>query len=93
MMKVTLPLVRNVSETLTTTKWDSLIDGAIQWKMRVKGVIRTIKGILFVTSDKNMNDLIRVIKWLQNSGVLIDEFSETAKLEMKNKKVDFSICN
>lgn len=93
MMKVTLPLVRNVSETLTTTKWDSLIDGAIQWKMRVKGVIRTIKGILFVTSDKNMNDLIRVIKWLQNSGVLIDGFSETAKLEMKNKKVDFSVCN
>ena len=91
-MKVTLPLVRNVSETLTTTKWDSLIDGAIQWKMRVKGVIRT-KGILFVTSDKNMNDLIRVIKWLQNSGVLIDGFSETAKLEMKNKKVDFSVCN
>lgn len=61
--------------------------------MRVKGVIRTIKGILFVTSDKNMNDLIRVIKWLQNSGVLIDGFSETAKLEMKNKKVDFSVCN
>ena len=56
-------------------------------------MIRTIKGILFVTSDKNMNDLIRVIKWLQNSGVLIDGFSETAKLEMKNKKVDFSICH
>ena len=56
-------------------------------------MIRTIKGILLANFDKDMDDLIRVIKWLQNSDVLIDGFSETAKLEMKNKKVDFSVCN
>ena len=36
-----------------------------------------------------MNDIIKIIKSLEDSGVIIDEVTETVKDEIKNKKVDF----
>ena len=36
-----------------------------------------------------MNDIIRIIKSLQDSGVLIDGVTETVKDEIKKKKVYF----
>ena len=36
-----------------------------------------------------MNDIIKIIKSLEDSGVLIDEVTETVKLEIKNKQADF----
>ena len=36
-----------------------------------------------------MNDIIKIIKSLEDSGVLIDEVTETVKLEIKNKEADF----
>ena len=37
-----------------------------------------------------MNNIKQIIKSLENSGVLIDGFTETVKDEIKNKKVDCS---
>ena len=41
-----------------------------------------------------MNDIIKIIKPLEDTGVLIDGFTETVKQEIKrNKKVDFlEVC-
>ena len=36
-----------------------------------------------------MNDIIKIIKSLEDSGVLIDDVTETVKLEIKNKEADF----
>ena len=36
-----------------------------------------------------MGDIVRIIKSLEDSGVLIDGVTETIKHEIKNKKVDF----
>ena len=36
-----------------------------------------------------MNDIIKVIKALEDLGVLIDGVTETVKHEIKEKKVDF----
>ena len=36
-----------------------------------------------------MNDIIKVIKSLEDSGIVIDGVTETVKDEIKNKKVDF----
>ena len=36
-----------------------------------------------------MNDIIKIIKSLEDSRVIIDEVTETVKDEIKNKKVDF----
>ena len=39
-----------------------------------------------------MDDIIRIVKSLEHSGVLIGGVSETVKHEMKYKKVDFLAC-
>ena len=36
-----------------------------------------------------MNDIIKIIKSLEDSGALIDGVTETVKNETKNKKTDF----
>ena len=38
-----------------------------------------------------MGDIVRIIKSLEDSGVLIDGVTETIKHEIKNKKVDFLV--
>ena len=40
-----------------------------------------------------MNDIIKIIKSLEDSGLLIDGVTETVKDEIKNKIVDFlALC-
>ena len=40
-----------------------------------------------------MNDIIKIIKSLEDSNLLIDSVTETVKHETKNKKVDlFLLC-
>ena len=53
-----------------------------------KGAARVGKGFTLFISNKDMNDIIKIIKSLEDSGVLIDGVTETVKPEIKNKKVD-----
>ena len=46
------------------------------------------KFILFI-SNEDMNDIIKIITSLEDSGVLIDGVTETVKHDIKNKRVDF----
>ena len=59
-------------------------------KIRGKGAVRAEKGFTLFSSNEDMNDIIKIIKLLEDSGVLIDRVTETVKNEIKkNKKVDF----
>lgn len=59
--------------------------------MRRQGVIVTSKalvviagkGITLVISNENMADLVRMIKSLETSGILIDGVSKIVELKMK----------
>ena len=65
----------------------SAVDDAIQRKMRGRGVIvksRTGKGITLVISNEDTN-IVRIIKSLENSTVLIDGVSETVQKEIKKE--------
>ena len=55
---------------LATMTSPSPIDGAIQMKISGKGIVRAGKGIILVISNEEMDDIIRIIKSLENSGVL-----------------------
>ena len=68
--------------TMTST---SAIDDAIQRKLCGNSVIREVKGIILVISNEDINDVIKIIKPLQNSGVVIDEFIKTVKNQIKNR--------
>ena len=63
------PLAKNVLEPLATMASASAIDDAIQRKMRGRDVERIEKGTRLAISNE---DIIRIIKSLENSGILID---------------------
>ena len=51
--------------------------------------MRAGKWITLVISNEDMGDIIKIIKSLENSGVLIDGVSETVKLEIKRQEGRF----
>ena len=88
LMKVTVPLTKNVLALLATMTPASEIDGAIQRKMCRRSVVIERKGITLVISDKDMDDFIRFIKSLENTDVLIDGVSEIVKHETKDQEIN-----
>lgn len=58
-------------------------------KTSSKGVVRAGKGFTFFISYEDMNDIIQIIKSLEDLGRLNDGVTETAKYETKNQKGRF----
>ena len=95
--KVAVSLAENVLAPLASIASASAIDGAIQRKMHGReviatsrvGVVRAGKRVALVTLNENMDDIIRIIKSLKNSDILIDRVSETVKHEIKKQESGF----
>ena len=65
----------------------------MQWiilkKNKWKRSYQSRKTIYFFISNEDMNDIIKIIKSLKDSNLLIYGITQTVKNEIKNKKVDF----
>ena len=82
LMKVALPLAKNVLAPLDLTAAMSAIDGSIQKKIhgsRVKLVIE----------QEDMNDIMKIIKALENCDILLKGVSKTIKDEIKQQRGGF----
>ena len=55
-------------------------------KISGKGAVIAGKGFTLFTSNEDMNDIIKIIKSLEKSGVLIDGVIETVKHEIKKRR-------
>ena len=75
-MKVALSLAKNVLAPLGLTAAISAIDGSIQKKIHGSGV----KSII---EQEDMNDITKIIKVLENSGILLKGVSKAIKNETK----------
>ena len=70
------------------TKATSSVSDKFERKISGRETVRARKGFnLFISSD-DMDD-IKMVKSLENSGLLSDGASETVKHEIKNQKMDF----
>ena len=85
LMKVAMPLAKNVLPPLGLTAAMSAIDGSIQKKMRGE-------GIKLIIEQKDMNDIMKIIEALENSGILLKGVKKQLKIRLKNKEVDFYVC-
>ena len=57
--------------------------------MKIYGLVTTT----LVFSNEDLNDIIKIVKSLEESGLLIKGVSKTAENEAKkNKKADFYLC-
>ena len=82
LMKVTMPLAKNVLAPLGLTAAMSAIDGSIQKKIHGS-------GIKLIIEQEDMKDIIKIIKALENSGILLKEVSKTIKNETKEQRGGF----
>ena len=82
LMKVALPLAKNVLAPLGLTATVSAIDGNIQKK--IHGL-----GVKLVVEEEDMNDIMKIIKALENSGILLKGVSKTIENETKEQRGGF----
>ena len=84
LMKVALPLAKNVLAPLGLTAAMSAIDGSILKKIHGS-------GIKLIIEQEDMNDIMKLIEALENSGILLKGVSKTIKNETKEQKGGFLI--
>lgn len=76
-------MAQNVLVPLATMASASVIDGAIQNKMRGKGVVRTRKGITLIVMNEYLDAIGEIRRLLNNSNVSIYGVAKTEKNEIK----------
>ena len=81
-MKVAMPLAKNVLAPLGLTAAMSAIDGSIQKKIHGSGV-------KLIIEQEDMKDIMKIIKALENSGILLKGVSKTIKNETKEQRGGF----
>ena len=79
LMKVALPLAKNILAPLGLTAAMSAIDGSIQKKMHGSGV-------KLIIEKEDLNDIMKIIKALENSGILLKGVSKTIEHETKEQR-------
>ena len=84
LMKVAMPLAKNVLAPLGLTAAMSAIDGGIQKKMRGEGV-------KLVIEQEDTNDIIKIIEALENSGILLKGVTKTTEKETKEQRVCYLV--
>ena len=87
-MKVALPLAKNVLAPLGLTAAMSAIDGSIQKKIHGSGATKGA-GVKLIIEQEDMNDIMKIIKALENSGILLKGVSKAIKNETKEQKGGF----
>ena len=83
LMKVAMPLAKNLLAPLGLSAAMSAIDGSIEKKMLGSGTTT------LVISNDEMDDILKIVKSLENSGVLLKGVSETIQLEAKEQRGGF----
>ena len=82
LMKVAVPLAKNVLAPLGLTAAMSAIDGSIQKK--IHGL-----GVKLIIEQKDMKDVMKIIEALENSGILLKGVSKTIENETKEQRGGF----
>ena len=77
-----MPLAKNILAPLGLTAAMSAIDGGIQKKMRGD-------GIKLIIENKDMNDILKIIEALENSGILLKRVTKTIENETKEQRGGF----
>ena len=88
LMKVALPLAKNLLAPLGLTAAMSAIDGSIQKKIDGSGATKGA-GVKLIIEQEDMKDIMKTIEALENSGILLKGVSETIKNETKQYRGGF----
>ena len=82
LMKLAMPLAKNVLVPLGLTAAMSAINGSIQKKIHGSGV-------KLIIEQEDMNDIIKIIEALENSGILLKGVTKTIENETEEQRGGF----
>ena len=82
LMKVAIPLAKNVLAPLGITAAASAIDAGIQKKIHGSGTTT------LMISNEKMNDIMKNVQALEDSNILLKGSLKQLKMKQKNKKED-----
>ena len=83
LMKVAMPLTKNLLAPLGLTATMSAVDGSIKKKMLGS------ETTTLIISSNEMNDIIKIVKSFEDSGVLLKGVSKTIQHEAKEQRGGF----
>ena len=83
LMKVAVPLAKNILAPLGITAATSVIDEGIQKKIHGSGTTTLI------TSNKEMTDMMKIVQALEDSNILLKGVTKTIKNEKNKQKGGF----
>ena len=83
LMKVTVPLAKNILAPLGITAAASVIDAEIQKKIHSSGTI------VLIISNKEMSGIMKIVQALEDSNVLLKGVTKTIKNKIKEQKEGF----
>ena len=83
LMKVAMPLAKNMLAPLGLTAAMSAIDGSIQKKIHGSGTTK------LMIENEDMNDIMKIIEALENSDILLKGVSKTIENETKEQRGGF----
>ena len=83
LMKVAIPLAKNVLAPLGITAAASAIDAGIQKKIHGSGTTTLI------ISNEEINDIMKIVQVFEGSNILLKEVTKTIKNETKEQKGGF----
>ena len=87
MKSVIQPLAKNVLILLGLTATASAADAGIHTK-----ILRSGHNATLIISNDEMKDILKIVKSLEDSGLLLEGVSETIKNEAKEQKGSFLVC-
>ena len=94
LLKTGLPLIKNVIKPLAKSFLIPLglaaVASAADARMHKK--ILGSETTTPIISNDEMEDIIRIVRSLEDSGLLLKGVSKTIQNEIKNKKEDFFVC-
>ena len=89
MKSVIKPLAKSVLIPLGLTAAASAVNAGIHKK--ILGTGHNNNTTLIISNDE-MDDILKIVKSLEDSGVLLKGVSETIQNEAKEQKEDFLVC-
>ena len=84
--KYAVPLAQNVLPQLAANATSSVID-KLEKKRRGQGIIRAGKRFTLFILNEDMDDILRIVESLENSGLLIDSVNKNISGEIQKKEI------
>ena len=89
LLKVAMPLAKNVLAPLGLSAAMSAIDGSIKKEMLGSGTTKGAGTTTLIISNDEMDDILKIVKSLENSGLLLKGVNETIQHEPKEQRGGF----